>query len=225
MSDLVIFLIIFLAVSLSMLAILGLNKLSRRLRNKPLNLVLGFFLWLILLFGLVCGALFSDFLFIFENPRLFTSALQIIAYLSALFLLFYIIRAIVLRKADRVKKNLGLVVVTVCVSAFMAVCLFMVLPNSGIISVREHYIEDINYVYNEDGSIKHNQDGEKVLDTDYGSRTVQKSVSNYGYLILPLVGNGALIYGLVKTAKPAPQPPAAEKTGASPQKTQKAQKK
>ena len=80
---------------------------------------------------------------------------------------------------------------------------------------KEKYITDITYKYNKDGTIRHDEDGNKELKTSWGRRTVQGYGMNPTPLFFALGCYVCLIYnlrGTGKTAAEAQKQAAAAKT-------------
>ena len=73
---------------------------------------------------------------------------------------------------------------------FMVASLFLFGNNQGIemsSTSKESYLSDITYVYNKDGSIKHNDDGSKVTKNHYDTKTVtNRGVVGYFYFVASL---------------------------------------
>ncbi len=70
---------------------------------------------------------------------------------------------------------------------------------------KENYITDITYKYNKDGTIRHDEDGNKELKTSWGRRTVQGHGMNPTPLFFALGCYACLIYNLRGTGKTAAQ--------------------
>ena len=70
---------------------------------------------------------------------------------------------------------------------------------------KENYITDITYKYNKDGTIRHDEDGNKELKTSWGRRTVQGHGMNPTPLFFALGCYACLIYNLRGTGKIAAQ--------------------
>ncbi|MBM6919496.1 hypothetical protein [Intestinimonas butyriciproducens] len=66
---------------------------------------------------------------------------------------------------------------------------------------KENYITDITYKYNKDGTIRHDEDGNKELKTSWGRRTVQGYGMNPTPLFFALGCYVCLIYNLRGTGK------------------------
>lgn len=66
---------------------------------------------------------------------------------------------------------------------------------------KEKYITDITYKYNKDGTIRHDEDGNKELKTSWGQRTVQGYGMNPTPLLFALGCYVCLIYNLRGTGK------------------------
>ena len=66
---------------------------------------------------------------------------------------------------------------------------------------KENYITDITYKYNKDGTIRHDEDGNKELKTSWGRRTVQGHGMNPTPLFFALGCYACLIYNLRGTGK------------------------
>lgn len=86
-----------------------------------------------------------------------------------------------------------------------------------IVVRKEKYITDITYKYNKDGTIRHDEDGNKELKTSWGRRTVRGHGMNPTPLFFALGCYVCLIYnlrGTGKTAAEAQKQAAAAKTKA-----------
>ena len=80
---------------------------------------------------------------------------------------------------------------------------------------KENYITDITYKYNKDGTIRHDEDGNKELKTSWGRRTVQGHGMNPTPLFFALGCYVCLIYNLRGTGKIAAEAQAQKEAAAA----------
>ncbi len=80
---------------------------------------------------------------------------------------------------------------------------------------KENYITDITYKYNKDGTIRHDEDGNKELKTSWGQRTVQGHGMNPTPLFFVLGCYVCLIYNLRGTGKTAAEAQAQKEAAAA----------
>lgn len=133
------------------------------------------------LYGFVIG---TYMLQIFALP--FSMMAQKLLIPSVLVTVFVICKIVAHKK--KYQRWVTAAIVAVGISAACNIGFFFQLPNAGIVTRRENHITDITYVYNEDGTIKHNKDGSKVTDTEYERRTVRSAGNNWAILLFPLGG-------------------------------------
>ena len=88
-----------------------------------------------------------------------------------------------------------------------------------IVVRKENYIIDITYKYNKDGTIRHDEDGNKELKTSWGQRTVQGHGMNPTPLFFVLGCYACLIYNLRGTGKTAAEAKAQREAAAAKTKT------
>ena len=84
---------------------------------------------------------------------------------------------------------------------------------------KENYITDITYKYNKDGTIRHDEDGNKELKTSWGRRTVRGYGMNPTPLFFALGCYVCLIYNLRGTGKIAAEAQAKKQAAAAKTKT------
>ena len=85
---------------------------------------------------------------------------------------------------------------------------------------KENYITDITYKYNKDGTIRHDEDGNKELKTSWGRRTVRGYGMNPTPLFFALGCYVCLIYNLRGTGKTAAEAQAQKEAAAAKTKAQ-----